>query len=432
MPTRTPHRSRRREVFCVFVAVLAVYLVTTLSTSFDSRWALATADSLLHRGDPSLGAFEELITQHEQYGILRVEGRPYDRYPIGPALTALPFVAAIDAFGLHEKIATGGSQNSERRIASVLAALAAAVLYATCRREGYGLLVSLGTAVVFAFGTSAWSTASRALWQHTPTILMLALGHHALVAARTHAWAAALAGLPLAFALIVRPTNAVAVAALAAALALQFPRRLPGFLAVAALVLMPFVAWSLGLFGTPLPPYYSPGGQLMELRGHFLEALAGQFVSPNRGILVFSPVLIFAAAGVVIRIRERRFGWTEAALVLTIGTNPLIVAAAPSWWGGHTYGPRFFTDVLPFVCFFCAPFLAALAGLPAPRRAITAAAFALLLAFSVYVHFRGATDWAVYRWNGTPVNVDDDPSRVWDVSDLQFLRGTRFGADAER
>ena len=52
--------------------------------------------------------------------------------------------------------------------------------------------------------------------------------------------------------------------------------------------------------------------------------------------------------------------------------------------------------------------------------------FSLLLSLvllSGFIHFRGATSPHTIAWNLYPVNIDKDPSRIWDWNDLQFLRG---------
>ena len=58
------HRTWNKAVWwqapLVFLVVLAVYLASPMSTSFDSRWALATADSLLRSGDTDLVEFSDL------------------------------------------------------------------------------------------------------------------------------------------------------------------------------------------------------------------------------------------------------------------------------------------------------------------------------------------------------------------------------------
>jgi len=60
----------------------------------------------------------------------------------------------------------------------------------------------------------------------------------------------------------------------------------------------PFLLHNLRVYHQLLQPYFllhQPPGSI----GGFLEALAGQFFSPSRGLLVFSPVLLFSFAGIV-------------------------------------------------------------------------------------------------------------------------------------
>jgi hypothetical protein len=90
----------------------------------------------------------------------------------------------------------------------------------------------------------------------------------------------------------------------AAALALLFAfatpacsttsRALPAFAACAAAVLGAFAAYNLSAFGSWLPSYYrlrppAPGWGIWEV-------LAGNLVSPSRGLLVFTPVFLFSLA----------------------------------------------------------------------------------------------------------------------------------------
>jgi len=42
---------------------------------------------------------------------------------------------------------------------------------------------------------------------------------------------------------------------------------------------------------------------------------------------------------------------------------------------------------------------------------------------SFTIHFRGAHRRSAWDWNSQPVDVDVDPTRIWDWRDPQFLRG---------
>jgi hypothetical protein len=110
----------------------------------------------------------------------------------------------------------------------------------------------------------------------------------------------------------------------------------------------------------------------------------------------------------------------ETPLILATALFAIQTASYGWWDGGHCYGPRLLSDVLPAICFF-------FAWLPDDlfRRKGRAAAFAVLAAFSVGVHYVGAFDYPGGDWNGGPVNVIEDRSRVWDWRDPQILREWR-------
>src|SRR5207253_9523971 len=65
-------------------------------------------------------------------------------------------------------------------------------------------LPALGLAALFAFGTSALSVASRGLWQHGPSMLLLAIALYLFVRAGTKPELTAFASIPLALAYAVR------------------------------------------------------------------------------------------------------------------------------------------------------------------------------------------------------------------------------------
>ena len=52
---------------------------------------------------------------------------------------------------------------------------------------------------------------------------------------------------------------------------------------------------------------------------------------------------------------------------------------------------------------------------------------ALLIGWSLFVHYRGANAADVMDWNGSPAPIDLYPQRVWDWRDPQWLRGITFG-----
>ncbi|MEW6273320.1 MAG: hypothetical protein AB1689_28920 [Thermodesulfobacteriota bacterium] len=427
--------SKADAIFALGTALLvfAAHAASPVVTSFDSRWTIATAASIAHRGDTDLDEYEHLLHVDSYYGVERRGGHLYSRYPIGPALVALPAVVVLD--GLARVLHVPSSEDVIQRrawgrvevaVASVIVAATSALVFLIARASGLRVAPALLVALVFGFCTPAWSTASRALWQHGPSMLMLAAALYLLLLARERpAWAVA-AALPLAFALVVRPTNAVPLAAFTAYVGWRHPCQAIGYLALAAAVLAPFVCFNLALYGEPFSPYYHPSGQPVA-SGWSAAAVAalGHLVSPNRGLLVFSPVLVAAAAGAVAELRRRRFDALDLAVAASIVGHLVLISLAGQWWAGHSFGPRFFTDVLPLLTYFLGFAVAALDEMSCAARLRLALLFAALCAWSFYAHYRAATDWDVWAWNAEPVDVDERPERVWDWTDLQILRGAR-------
>lgn len=99
----------------------------------------------------------------------------------------------------------------------------------------------------------------------------------------------------------------------------------------------------------------------------------------------------------------------------------LAISAFPHWWAGHSYGPRFFADMVPFLVYFLIPVVGFLACAAKPKWTLMAI-FLALAVVSFWINFRGATSFTVYQWDTIPANVDTNPSRIWDWHDLQFLR----------
>ena len=170
-------------------------------------------------------------------------------------------------------------------------------------REFLGVGQSLAIAGLCAFAAPAWSTASRALWQHGPSMLLLALTLG--LTARVHRdprWMR-FAGTPAALAFYVRPANAVWLAAITPLVFADRRRHLwaywLGMLPVVAL----FSAIDLSIHGRLPAPYSfaqrgaAPGLSLLPSA----EALAGNLISPARGLFVFVPLFLPSMYGACLK-----------------------------------------------------------------------------------------------------------------------------------
>ena len=159
--------------------------------------------------------------------------------------------------------------------------------------------------------------------------------------------------------------------------------------------------------------------------GHLAERLAGTLLSPNRGLLVSSPVLLFALAGMAVRLRPAPPSAIDPWLASIGLLHWVTVSAFESWRGGHSSGPRLLAHALPYLAYLLAHALAAVRTL-SPRRGIVAsAAFGIVVAMSVAIHAHGATSRHGDLRNAEPVDVVVRPDRLWGRRDLQLVRGRR-------
>jgi hypothetical protein len=377
---------------------------------------------LVKEGNLDLDEYCDLgLISLDDYRIVRTEEHIYPYFPVGTSvLVAVPLLLhrfVMSAIGVR----LGGlSPLLEMQMASLVVALCTGVIYLV-GRVYLDRPRSLFLALVFAFCTSAWSTASRGLWQHGPSMLMLSLTLlFVLLAEKRPVWLP-LAGLSLAYSVVIRPTNAISVVGLSVYVLVRHRGRSLGYVGLGALVGALFAGLNWRMWGAPLAPYYMP--RRLGTNTAIWEALAGNLVSPARGLLVFSPVLLALPWGVYLKAREKVLARLDVALISILGLHLLAISAFGHWWGGHSYGPRFFTDVIPYFVYLMIPVMARVSTMKGEGGFVYSCVMVLLATLSALIHRRGATVGATADWNSWPTNVDEAPARLWDWRDPQFLRG---------
>jgi hypothetical protein len=296
----------------------------------------------------------------------------------------------------------------------------------------------------FAFGTTAFSAAAQDLWAHAAALVGIAIVLRALVDGRPrsgHLPAALLAGAGAGLAGLARPIDG-----LIGLLALVVSSRRAGVRGAAAVVAggLPFAlllaGWNHLCFGAPWRTGY--GAEAHAFTGPWLEGLAGLLVSPNRGLLVYSPVLVLALPGLA-RVLARAVGRrgnleggrspreaglprdesARAIAVLALFPLAILLATAKwhTWVGGFSYGPRLLTSATPVLALLVA------CGWPRAEPHVGArlrhAAALGLLAVSVGIHalhaFAGTNAW-------NQRHLEDLHRAAWSVADTQIgdtLRG---------
>jgi hypothetical protein len=224
-----------------------------------------------------------------------------------------------------------------------------------------------------------------------------------------------------------RPINSLFVIAASLYVLERHRRQFGRYLLVALLPAAAFLAYNLGVYHRLFSPYFStpPWSNFsMNLTARIAGSMAAQLISPSRGLLVFTPVLLFSLWGIY-SAYQRRWQWPLSRyLALWILAHWMVISLfVDIWWAGHSYGPRWFTDLMPAFMFFLIPPLQAWQTMGRERRRVAAGVFLVLLGASSFIHARGAWSLEAQNWSGVPSDVDRNPDRAWDWGDPQFLRG---------
>ncbi len=418
----------------IFLLVFTAYAISGNRFSFDSQWSIPTALSIVREGNTNLDEYRDLIAKHDEFGAIETfNGHSYTNFPIGAPLLATPIVFVIDQYAQHVMgvdlqayVRQTIPEALESLVASFLVTWTVVVIYFIARLY-LNRRSSLVVVFIFAFCTPVWSTASRALWQFVPALLMLSLTLYLLLRAKDKPQLAQFAALPLAMSYVSRPTNSLAVVLLTLYVWLQYRRYFLRYLLWAAAVAVPFVLYNWSLYHAPLPPYYSEFERFSLAT--FLPASIGTLFSPGRGLFVFIPILSVSIAGVALKLRRRTFNWLDAFVGVILLLTWLTLAVWPIWWGGWSFGPRMFTDTMPYWIYFMLPVFAALPTAARRVKVVSFTVIALLAAASFFIHYRGANvSDTVLDWSLHPANVDTHTDRFWDWRDVQFLRGLTWGS----
>ena len=421
-------------VITLMAIVFAVDVACPSGMTADSIRQVSVAVSMVHYH--SIGLDYLLAHQHNAADITLVHGHVYPLFPWGGALFAVPWVVIYD---IAHKLGIGGGSVALVRTGhdwaiqvlsmSAVVAVTAALIYAIAmrvltiepvrRRRRW----SFAAALVFSFCTPAWSTASRSLWEHGPSMLFLAIA--VLLALRVQAGEKGWIGLgvSLGCAYAMRPTDAIPIAILGLWVLFWHPRRVLHVVAGAIPPLAVLLAVDYVAYKQLLTPYYTQGQSFGF--GTFGEALVGNLVSPGRGLLIYVPLVLLSAAGVVVLARSGALNPLWVALAVIPVVHWVVISGFLHWWAGDSYGPRLFTDMMPIFTVLALPAVDRLAMRRFEYRKFAAGLVGVAVVWSFAVHAQGATLRSAWCWNNEPTDVDAHPSKVWSWSDPQFARGIR-------
>lgn len=404
----------------IFCGLLAVYCTNLrVLGSGDSLPTRVLPFSILREGNLDLNEFtwDRMRSGRLPYYLRGTGSHLFSVSPIVTPIAVTPLYVAPAWLLSHYEIPYDDVRARvvivvmERLSAAILTALSALVVFLTLDH-----LVSrrwaIALTLIYGLGTSAWSISSQALWPHALAALALSVLCWVFLTPGRGALSFVVAGLAAALAVGNRPPMIV-FAALAALATWRRGNRahLAAFAVLPALGGAALLAYNLSVFQTVAGGYM----RLNQFSATVFEGIAGLLVSPNRGLFIYTPVMLFAFWGAVRVWRDGAPEWMRL-LVIGLAAHVVIYGAFGEWWAGYTFGPRYFCDVLPALTLFLAYGL-----VPYWRRPTWHAIAAVLIAYGVAVQAIGVY-FADDDWNRTPVPLERQPRRVWNWSDLQITR----------
>ena len=339
----------------LFLFLFAVYLLTYTPriNASDGLAMFATAESLVKHGTLDIEQIRWMGLQQGTYGL---DGLLYSRKGIGVPIGLLPFV------WLGLIVPWFGTVSVSLLFNVTITAATAVVLMAYVSTLGFSRRASLLVALTFGLATPAWPYAKSLFSDPFSGFLLLASAFSLLKlskAGNTGVWRiggyAFLAGLLQGWNVATRYAEALFVPVFGllllyylASTASHRSRRpimtaLIAFAAPLLLIGLGLMAFNLSRYGDPFNTGYLATETFSAI---WIDGILGQLVSPGRGLLLFSPVLVLSFIGVFSFFRNHR---AEALLALSIiFIHLLLYGKWFMWHGGYAWGPRFLIPTLPF------------------------------------------------------------------------------------
>src|SRR5205807_6943523 len=147
------------------------------------------------------------------------------------------------------------------------------------------------------------------------------------------------------------------------------------------------------------------------------SGVPGLLVSPTRGLLVFTPFLIFVPVGLIQRLRTSSSRALAVALSLAVVAQ-LLLYSQTDWRAGVSWGPRYLTDLLPIMMWMLAP-------APLVLRPLARGLLIIAMAASVGVQTIGAFWYTQTSDEIVSAGAPASMRGVWDPRDTPSLTALR-------
>jgi len=135
--------------------------------------------------------------------------------------------------------------------------------------------------------------------------------------------------------------------------------------------------------------------------------LAGVLFSPSRGLLIYTPWVLFSCWGIIAAFAASQERTLYRYLALAAIGETITYATYYKWWCGWCFGPRYFAHLMPILTILLMPILK-----PLTERSVVRYIFISLVTLSFGIQVVGA----YFR-----VNLADAPNQLWSWRDSQLV-----------
>lgn len=380
-------RYRFEWLVVALVAVAALGVVDVANPQDTSRYEL-TRHVVLH-GSISI---EPDVFDHATYG-----GRSFSDKAPGMAFLAIPAYELERVLGVARAPRDWGRKGDLSLWAIRLATSGVLFLLAALLvgRAAESLVAGTGAATAAVFGTATIAAPlAPTLFEHDAAALWAILGF-LLAWRQSRPVPLVLAGLSLGIGVLFSYSVGSIVAVVTAYVAVRERRRVGWLLLGGVPALLALGAYDWAAFGSPFHLSYRYVGNRYSEQQHAgffgigLPTLSGlrETLVGDRGLLLLSPVLLAAGAGLV---AMWRCGFRGEAAVAAAVVVLFFLANASYFlpYGGNSPGPRFATPALPFLAL----------GLPFALARFPRSTLALAVVSSVLTTLDSLT-WGLRREN---------------------------------
>jgi len=404
---------------CIFFFLCCVYnIIYGVNTNGDTIPATYLPLSILQYHNLYFDQFGRMaIHEGSNYAYLLIDNHYYSLFPIVTPILVTPIyaVSVLLFNGLSVPFTALTIILIAKTSAVIITALSGVVLYQVIR-ELVSQRIAIISTFLYAFATSTWSISSQALWQQGMGELILILMLLCIVRNEKNKSTVNILLLGIFSGLFVfnRPPDALLVIPIVYYI-IRFYRNQFRYYALAGILIgLPFLLYNLLIFGTVFGGYSHDFHQYV-FNGNFVIHYVGLLVSPNAGLFIFTPFLIFSVFG-YFKLKnihppplENTLSIFGPVILLTI----LAYSFFNGWYSEWCYGPRYLIGILPVLILYCALFFDDLKNHPLNRLQKTGiiGILILLVAVSVIIQFIG-----VFYYNFLPSKGMDD-HRVWDWND---------------